>query len=142
MIGRDVTTYKFLTATILLYSGWPPDRQDFSTNVIPIRFPADELFVSAMNIINTVSVSIGAVIDDEINEAEEFLIVVLSAENATDPSKIRLSRGSSVVKIIDNDGMLQSVYTMSSLMLLYACIIVVDNVVSKELACRYIAWFL
>ena len=84
-----------------IHSGWPLERQDFSTDVISITFPADEIG-SATNFID-VTVSI---IDDEIDEAEEFFIVVLrlNAENATVPNKIGLSRKLSVGRIIDNDG--------------------------------------
>ena len=84
-----------------MHQGWPLERQDFSTEVISITFPADELIGSAVTSIDTAV----TIIDDVINEADEFFIVVLtlSNENATDPSKVRLQE-SSVVKIVDNDG--------------------------------------
>ena len=84
-----------------LTPAYPPDREDFSSDVVVVTFPADEIGPQ----INDVAASI-VVFDDEINEAlQEVFIVVLSLENSTSPGNVVISRASSLCKIIDNDGL-------------------------------------
>ena len=81
-------------------SAYPPEREDFSSDVIMVTFPADEIGPQ----INDVAAPI-VIFDDEINEAlQEVFIVVLSLENSTNPGNVVISRVSSLCRIIDNDG--------------------------------------
>ena len=82
------------------HSAYPPDREDFSSDVIMVTFPADEGGAQ----INDVAAPI-VIFDDEINEAlQEVFIVVLSLESSTNPGNVVISRASSLCRIIDNDG--------------------------------------
>ena len=82
------------------HSAYPPDREDFSSDVIMVTFPADEIGPQ----INDVAASI-VIFDDEINEAlQEVFVVVLSLESSTNPGNVVISRASSLCRIIDNDG--------------------------------------
>ena len=83
------------------HPAYPPDREDFSSNVIVVTFQADEFGTQ----INDVPAPV-VIIDDEINEAlEEVFIVVLTLENSTNPDGVVISRESSPCGIIDNDGL-------------------------------------
>ena len=85
---------------ISFHSAYPPDREDFFSDVIMVTFPADEIGPQ----INDVAASI-VIFDDEINEAlQEVFIVVLSLESSTNPGIVVISRASSLCRIIDNDG--------------------------------------
>ena len=82
------------------HPAYPPDREDFSLDVVMVTFPADE-FGGQTNDVDAPVV----IVDDEINEAlEEVFIMVLTLENATNPDGIVITRAASLGRIIDNDG--------------------------------------
>ena len=85
------------------YIAYPPDRQDFSTNVTTVTFPADEFG----NQVNNIPVPV-AIFNDEINEAPEVFVVVLTLENATNNNSIVIGRASSLCWIDDDDGMYEN----------------------------------
>ena len=90
-----------VTVIISSHSAYPPDREDFSSDVIMVTFLADEIGHQ----INDVPTPI-VIFDDEINEAlEEVFIVVLTWENSTNADGVAITRESSVCRIIDNDGL-------------------------------------
>ena len=85
---------------IILHPAYPPDREDFSPDVIIVTFQADE----AGTQINDMPAPI-TILDDQLNEAlEEVFIVVLTLESSTDPGGVIITRESSLCRIIDNDG--------------------------------------
>ena len=90
-----------LTYTVIsTHSAYPPDREDFSPDVVVVTFPADEEGIQIIDVPAPV-----VVFDDEINEApEEIFIVVLTLDNSTNPGNVVISRASSLCRIIDNDG--------------------------------------
>ena len=66
-----------------------------------VTFPADE-FGRQTDDVNVPVV----IFDDEINEAlEEVFVMVLTLENATNPSGVVITRAASLGRIIDNDGL-------------------------------------
>ena len=85
---------------MLFCIAYPPDRQDFSTNVITVTFPADEFGKQ----VSDISVPV-AIINDEISEAREVFVVVLMLENATDNNSTLIDRDFSLCWINDDDGM-------------------------------------
>ena len=83
------------------HSAYPPDREDFSSDVVVVTFQADEFGPQ----INDMPAPI-VIFDDEINEAlEEVFIVVLTLENSTNADGVAITRESSVCGIIDDDGL-------------------------------------
>ena len=84
---------------IILHPAYSPDREDFSSDVITVTFPADETGTQ----INDMPAPI-VIFEDEINEAlEEVFIVVLTLQSSTDPGSVIITRVSSLCRIIDND---------------------------------------
>lgn len=81
------------------HAAYPPDRQDFSSDVFLLTFQADEF--------GPMIIDVGAqmvIFDDEINEArEEVFIVVLTLKSSTNPNVV-ITRRSSLCRIVDNDG--------------------------------------
>ena len=82
------------------HPAYPPDREDFSSDVIVVTFQADEMGTQ----INDLAAPV-VIFDDEINEAlEEVFIVVLTLQSSTDPDSVIITRKSLLCRIIDNDG--------------------------------------
>ena len=82
------------------HPAYPPDREDFSSEVAVVIFQADEFGPQ----INDVPAPI-VIFDDEINEAlEEIFIVVLTLESSSNPAGVAITRECSLCRIIDNDG--------------------------------------
>ena len=85
---------------IILHPAYPPDREDFSSDVIMVTFQADETGTQMNDMAAPINIS-----DDELNEAlEEVFIVVLTLQSSTDPGSVIITRVSSLCRIIDNDG--------------------------------------
>ena len=84
---------------IILHPAYPPDREDFSSDVVIVTFQSDETGTQ----INDIPAPI-VIFDDEINEAlKEIFIVVLTLESSTNPDSVITTRVSSLCRIIDND---------------------------------------
>ena len=85
---------------IILHPAYPPDREDFSSDVVVVTFEADEFGRQ----INDMAAPI-VIFDDELNEAlEEVFIVVLTLQSSTDPGSVIITRVSALCRIFDNDG--------------------------------------
>ena len=73
----------------------PPDRQDFSDDVITITFEAGGSIVLTGNV---------PIRDDEIYEANEVFITRLVLSHSSDPGTISIGNDRILCEIIDNDG--------------------------------------
>ena len=74
----------------------PPDRRDFTDDVVTITFEAGGDIVLTGNV---------PIRDDEIDEANEVFITRLSlADPSSDPGTILIDNDKIVCEIVDNDG--------------------------------------
>ena len=100
-VSGCTTSFCFLTAV-------PEDRRDFSPDVVPVIFEADESGSQKNDILVPVRV-----FDDIFDEAdEEVFIIVLTVDNSSlvaDTNTARLQRQTSLCIIQDNDGKSSSV---------------------------------
>ena len=77
--------------------GFPVDRRDFDITPIEIIFEANEF--TRDDVVSQISI-----INDEINEADEFFVVVLEIVDAVNPAIVDLSvQNASLCQIMDND---------------------------------------
>ena len=85
----------------MLITDKPEDCIDFNNSVITVRFDADELSSTPQT---TRRVPI-PIIDDAIDEnSEEIFIINLKVSDSITPGGIRVTRRTSVGRIVDNDG--------------------------------------
>ncbi len=87
----------------MFYKAVPEDRRDFSPDVIPVIFEADESGTQRNDVLVPVRV-----FDDNFDEAdEEVFIIVLTVDISrlvADTNTARLQRQTSLCIIQDNDG--------------------------------------
>ena len=76
-----------------------PERQDFSSDMIIVRFEADEIGEQIDNVPASVPI-----FDDLIDEAQEEVFIIDLTLNSSVNDNINITRRSSLSRIMDNDG--------------------------------------
>ena len=83
-----------------IHAANPEDRRDFELDPISVTFQADEQGPEQNE--HRVLVPLR---DDQVNEPEELFVIVLTEGSSINSGGLRISRPSSLCRIVDNDGM-------------------------------------